>query len=108
MTILKVQQFIVIAVLILIGILRLVFLRDINFYIHRLFAFYFIFFGLILMFIEVEARVIQKHFIFLSYHGGKCFLNWFLACMAFFNVEFETNHWWEYVIGIVIAVVAFQ
>ena len=35
-------------------------------------------------------------------------LNWFLACMSFFNVNFETNEWWAYAIGVYLAVVASQ
>ncbi len=35
-------------------------------------------------------------------------LNWFLACMSFFNVDFETNEWWAYAIGVYLAVVASQ
>ena len=88
------------------GVLRLIFLRDIEFYIHRLFAFYFIFFGLTLLFIEVEARGVQKKLMFMSYQGGKAMVNFFLACMAFFNVDFAGNKWWEFVIGVYIAMVA--
>ena len=35
-------------------------------------------------------------------------LNWFLGCMAFFNVNFETNEWWAYAIGAYLGVVASQ
>ncbi len=90
------------------GVLRLIFLRDIDYYIHRLFAFYFIFFGLILLFVEVEARTFQKHFMFLTSQGGKSLLNWFLGCMCFFNVNFDSNKWWEYVIGVYMFTVASQ
>ena len=86
----------------------MIYLRSIDYYIHRLFAFYFIIFGLILLFIEVEARTIQKHMMFLSYQGGKSLLNWFLACMSFFNVNFETNDWWAFAIGVYLGIVAGQ
>lgn len=90
------------------GILRLIFLREIDYYIHRLFAFYFVIFALVLLFIEAEARSFQKNLMFLSYHSGKCLLNWFLGCMAFFNVNFTDNYWWEYAIGVYIGLVACQ
>ncbi len=92
----------------LLGILRLIYLRDIAFYIHRLWAFYFLFFALLLLFIEAESRPAQRSVQVLIYHGGKALTNWFLACMAFFNVDFLGNHWWEYAIGIIIGLVAAQ
>jgi hypothetical protein len=90
------------------GILRLINLREIPFYIHRLFAFYFIIFGILLLFVELDARAISKHVLFLSFMSGKAILNWFLACMAFFNVNFQSNYWWEYAIGVYLAVLASQ
>ena len=45
---------------------------------------------------------------FLSYQGGKSLLNWFLACMSFFNVDFEGNDWWAFAIGVYLALVASQ
>ena len=45
-----------VALVLLLGVLRLIYLREIPQYIHRLFAFYFIFFGLSMLFLEAESR----------------------------------------------------
>ncbi len=55
---LRYQQALAIALLLLLGILRLIYLRTIEYYIHKLFAFYFIIFALVLLFMEAEARTI--------------------------------------------------
>ena len=55
-TMLRWQQALAVALILLLGILRLIFLREIPYYIHRLFAFYFIFFGLTMLFVEAESR----------------------------------------------------
>ena len=97
-----------VALVLLLGVLRLIYLREIPQYIHRLFAFYFIMFGLTMLFLEAESRPVQKALVFWIYQGGKSLVNFFLACMAFFNVNLEKNYWWEYAIGVYIGVVALQ
>ena len=94
------------ALVLLLGVLRLIFLREILYYIHRLFAFYFIFFGLTMLFLEAESRPVQKALVFWIFQGGKSLVNFFLACMSFFNVELEKNYWWEYAIGVYLFLVA--
>ena len=103
---LRFQQALAVALILLLGILRLIFLREITYYIHRLFAFYFVFFGLTMLFLEAESRPVQKALAFWVQQGGKALVNFFLGCMAFFNVELKNNYWWEYVIGVYLMVVA--
>ena len=102
------QQALAVALILLLGILRLIFLREIPYYIHRLFAFYFIFFGLTMLFVEAESRPAQKALTFWVYQGGKSLVNFFLGCMSFFNVNLAQNYWWEYAIGVYLALVATQ
>ena len=105
-TMLRFLQGLAVALVLLLGVLRLIYLREIPYYIHRLFAFYFIFFGLTMLFLEAESRPVQKALVFWIYQGGKSLVNFFLACMSFFNVELENNYWWEYAIGVYLFVVA--